>query len=337
MIATFFDSFTKVSMHRPASRFSMHRIATACAIASLVLALDCVAQAQKADDVLAENAQVRLTRADYETDMLRIPPDKRAEFAASPKRLTAMLNGLLIQKTLAKQARDAGLERDPETMRKIALETDRLLAAAMLAKVERDAGAEFDARESEFLAKAREVYAVNKAKYQTPEQVNASHILIDPKKHGDVEAATLARETRDKLHAGADFATLAAEVSDDPTAKANGGKLGWFTAEKMDAAFAKAAFGLNKVGDLSEPVMSAYGWHIIRLDGRRPPQAMPFEKVSKDIMADLKQRYVAEVRKERLNAISQDPAMKVNQAAIDALVVKLPGTPDISRPAPATN
>jgi peptidyl-prolyl cis-trans isomerase C len=317
---------------------AMHRTATAFVFAFLLLAIDCVAQAQKADDVLAENAQVKLTRADYETDMLRIPPEKRAEFAASPNRLTSMLNGLLIEKTLAKEARDARLDRDPELMRRIALETDRLLATAMLAKVERDAGAEFDAKESEFLAKAREVYAVNKAKYQSPEEVSASHILIDPKRHGDLAAATLARETREKLLAGADFATLATQISDDPTTKADGGNVGWFTAGKMDPAFSKAAFGLKNVGDLSEPVMSSYGWHIIRLDGRRPPQAVPFEKVRKEIMADLKQRYVADVRKQRVTAISHDPAMKVNQPAIDALIVKLPGMQDVPRSLPpATN
>jgi len=316
----------------------MHRTAAAFAFAVLLLAVDCLAQAQKGDEVLAENAQVKLIRADYETELLRKPPDRRTDFAGNPNRLTMMLNSLLIDKTLAKQARDAGLDRDPELMRRVALETDRLLAVAMIAKIERDAAADFDAHESDFLVKAREVYALNKAKYQRPEMVSASHILIDPKKHGDVAAATLARETRDKLLAGADFATLAREVSDDPSAKDNGGQLGWFPDGMMDPAFSKAAFALKKVGDLSEPVLSSFGWHIIRLDGRRPQHAAPFERVRPEIMAELKQRYVAETRKERLNAISHDPAMKVNQAAIDALVLKMPGTPEASpSPAPTTN
>jgi peptidyl-prolyl cis-trans isomerase C len=338
MIADFSNSFLKASMHRTARPFFMHRAATGFAFALLVVAVDCVAQAQKADEVLAENAQVKLTRADYEADLLRIPPEKRAEFAGNPNRLTMMLNTLLIDKTLAKEARDAGLDRDPELMRRVALETDRLLAVAMLAKVERDAAADFDARESEFLVTAREMYLTNKAKYQTPELVSVSHILIDPKKHGDVAAVTLARETRDKLLAGADFAKLAAEVSDDPSAKASGGQLGWFPADKMDPAFSKAAFGLKKVGDLSDPVLSSFGWHIIRLDGRRPSHVVPFERVRTEIMAELKQRYVADVRKQRTNAISHDPAMKVNQAAIDALVVQMPGTPQTSPSAsPAAN
>jgi peptidyl-prolyl cis-trans isomerase C len=307
-------------------------------LAVLVIAADCLGQAVKAEDqVLAENALVKLTLADYQADLLlRVPPDMRAEFAASPARLTGFLNTLLIDKTLAKEARDAGLDRDPDTSRQIAVAADRVLAIAMLTKLDRDAAADFDAREADFLVKAREDYLMHKEKYQLPERVSASHILINAEKHGDAAAVALARQTREKLLAGADFATLAAEVSDDPTAKTNGGKLGWFGANKMDPAFSKAAFALKNVGDLSEPVKSSFGWHIIRLDGRRPAREVPFEQAKKQIMMELKTRYVEDTRKARLTAISHDPAMKVNQAAVDALVVKLPKLPDRS-PSPEPN
>ena len=122
-------------------------------------------------------------------------------------------------------------------------------------------------------------------------------------------------------------------MSDDPTAKENGGQLGWFGPGKMDPAFTKAAFGLKNVGDLSEPVHSSFGWHIIRLDGRRSGREQTFEQAKNQIMADLKQRYIQEVRQAKLEAINKDPNMKVNQAAIDALVVKLPEPPAPSRSA----
>jgi len=314
-----------------AGRRPTGRVAGACVLAALVIAADCLGQAVRAEDqVLAENALVKLTLADYQADLLlRVPADRRAEFAASPARLTGFINTLLVDKTFAKEARDAGLDRDPETSRQIAVATDRVLAAAMLAKIDRDAAADFDAREADFLVKAREDYLMHKEKYQLPERVSASHILIGAEKHGDVAAVALARQTREKLLAGADFATLAAEVSDDPTAKTNGGKLGWFGPKnKLDPAFSKAAFALKNVGDLSEPVKSSFGWHIIRLDGRRPAREVPFEQAKKEIMAEAKAHYVDDVRKARLNAIVQDPAMKVNQAAVDALVVQLPKLPD---------
>jgi len=312
----------------------MQRITTALALAVLIVAADCIAQAQKSgDDVLAENALVKLTRADYETDLLRIPPESRREFAANPGRLTQMLNTLLLDKTLAKQARDSGLDRDDEVARRLALEIDRFLAQAMVGKIQSDAGADFDARESEFVAKARETYLLNKDKYRTSEQVSASHILFDPAKHGGSDAAlALAKEARAKLVAGADFAQLSREVSDDEAAKGDGGKLGYFGHSRMDPDFTAAAFALKNVGDLSEPVKSAFGWHIIRLDGRRPAADIPFDKARKGILADLKARYAKDVLTAKLDAIRNDPNLKVDKAAVDALLVVLPEPPRVSGP-----
>jgi peptidyl-prolyl cis-trans isomerase C len=318
-------------------RFTSTLLITASLIAALLIAADGAAQAQSApDEVLAENAFVKLTRADYETELLRIPPEQRGEFAASPKRLTTLLNQILTNKTLAKQARDTGLDRDPEIARRLAHETDRFYAQAEMLKMEQDAAAEFDARKDDFLAKARETYLLNKDKYRLPEQVSASHILFETTKRGEPAALALAKETRAKLLAGADFATLAREVSDDPSAKTNRGDLGWFGAGTMDPVFTKAAFALKNAGDISEPVLTPFGYHLIRLDGRRAERQRPFEQASKEIMAEIKQRYVRETREAKVNAIRNDPSMKVNQAAIDALVVKLPEVPKLTQPpAPA--
>ena len=312
----------------------MHRFVSAPLLVLSLIAADCIAQSQnRPDEILAENSLIKLTRADYETDLLRVPPEQRAEFAASPKRLTTLLNNLIIDKTLAKEARDAGLDKDPDLARRLALEIDRFYAQAMLAKIERDAAADFDAREAQFMIQARENYILHKDRYKAPEQISASHILFDPAKHGGSDAAlALAKQTRAKILAGADFAKLAAEVSDDEAAKGDGGQLGWFGAKKMDPAFTKAAFELAKVGDISEPVQSSFGWHIIRLDGRKAARQLSFEESSKQIMADLKQRYVREKRNGTVEAITHDPNMKVNQAAVDALVVQLPEAPKLEGP-----
>ncbi len=306
----------------------MQRFASTMLIAVLLIATDCIAQTPgDPNEVLAENQWVKLTRADYELELLRVPEEMRSEFAASPRRLTTLLNQALVNKTLAKQARDAGLDRDPELTARLAHEIDRFWAQAEVLKIEQDAGADFDAHASDYLPKAHEMYLLNKDKYRRPEEISASHILFSTPKHSDAAAYQLAKETRAKLAAGADFATLARQLSDDPSAEANGGALGWFPATKMDPAFSKAAFGLKNVGDLSEPVQSKFGYHVIRLDGKRPGEDRPFDQVSNQIMAELRERYVSETRDARLEAIRTDPGTKVNQAAIDALVVKLPDVP----------
>lgn len=272
------------------------------------------------DEVLAENAQTRLTRADYDADIQRLAPEMRDEFASDPTRLSAYLTNLLIVKTLAADARQAGLENDPLVQRRIALEADRALADVQLRRLEQAAGRDFDAKAGEYALKAKELYLVQQIKYRVPEQISASQILFDFTRHTQDEALELARVTRQKLIAGADFAATAKEVSDDPSAKINGGEIGWFTRERMDPSFSQGAFDMKNVGDLSEPIKSRFGYHLIRLEGRRPAQVRPFEAVEPQIMAELRKRYVDEQRDARTNAIRVDPSLKVNQPAVDGLV-----------------
>jgi peptidyl-prolyl cis-trans isomerase C len=277
------------------------------------------------DEVLAENAQMKLTRADYDADIQRLPAEMRNEFASDPKRLSAYLNNLLIVKTLAADARKAGLESDPLLQRRAVLEVDRLLADAQLRHLEQAAGKEFDAKSSEYKAKAKELYLVDRNKYRVPEQISASQILFDTKQRKPEEALALANETRRKLLAGADFATTAKELSDDPTAKSNGGEIGWFTRERMDPSFSQAAFDMKNIGEISEPIKSRFGYHLIRLEGRRPGEVRPFEAVQAQIMAELRKRYVDAQRDAKTEAIRADPALKVNQPAVDALVYQPDG------------
>lgn len=274
------------------------------------------------DDVLAENAVARLTRADYDADIQRVPPEMRAEFASNPARLSAYLTNLLIVKTLAADARRAGFDKDPLLQRRIALAVDRALADAQLRHLEQAAGDEFDARAGEFALKAKELYLVDKSKYRVPEQISASQILFDTRQRKPEEALALANETRNKLLAGADFAATAKEVSDDPSAKNNGGEIGWFARERMDPAFSKAAFEMKNAGDISEPVLSRFGYHLIRLEGRRPAEVRPFQAVEPQIMAELRKRYIDEQRDARTSAIRTDPSLKVNQPGVDALVFR---------------
>jgi peptidyl-prolyl cis-trans isomerase C len=282
-----------------------------------------VAAQPPSDEVLAENARTRLTRADYDADIQRVPVEMRDEFASDPKRLSTYLTNLLIVKTLAADARAAGLENDPLVQRRIALEVDRVLADAQLRHLEQGAGSEFDAKADQFALKAKEIYLVEKDKHQVPEQISASQILFDTKHRTPEAALALARETRSKLLAGADFATTAKAVSDDPSAKTNGGEIGWFARERMDPAFSQAAFAMTNAGDISEPVLTRFGYHLIRFEGRRPAQVKPFEAVEPKIMSDLRKRYIEEQRDARVAGIRNDPNLKVNQPAVDSLVVHI--------------
>jgi hypothetical protein len=107
---------------------------------------------------------------------------------------------------------------------------------------------------------------------QSAPQVRAAHILLPTR-----EAADAARQ---RILAGDDFGTVAREVSTDSATAGNGGELGWFTREEMTPPFANAAFSLEP-GDISEPVQTQYGWHIIKVEEKDPDRPMTDAQINR--------------------------------------------------------
>ncbi len=294
------------------------------ALAALVAAAPVPAQPAPADDpILVENALVQIRRSDYERELERLPEDLRPGFRNNERRVNDLLRRMLIEGTLAAQARAEKLPEKPEYAARIAAEVERMLAQIKIVEVEKAAAAEFDARRASFEARARELYTVDRAKYATPEQVMASHILFDVKSRSRDEALKLAQEAQAKIAAGADFNKLAREISDDRSARNNFGRLDWFARAEMDPAFAEAAFALKQAGDTSPPVLSSFGWHLIRLEGRRPAQQRSFEEVRETIMGELRQKYVNEQREAFVAKLRNDPTIRAHREAIDATVIRV--------------
>jgi len=279
--------------------------------------------AQTADTVLVSNSLAKVTRAEYDAELLKLPGDLREGFANNPRRVYELLQRMLVQKSLAAQARNAGLDKRPDVKARLDLEVEKFLSAVEIEAVDAAAVAEFNANLARYEARARELYLVDKSAFTTPAQVSATHILFDPRKRGAEAARTLAIETRAKIAAGADMGKLAREISDDPSSSQNAGTLGWFSQKDMDPSFAAAAFALANVGDVSEPVQSQFGWHVIRLDGKRAGVVKPYEEARDQIMTELRKRAIEEKREAVVSAIRKDPKASINRDAVDALTPKV--------------
>ena len=299
-------------------RFAIRFLLAALCLGTFPLAHG--ADARSDDAAVAQNSVTTITRAEFEAELLRIPPEMRAEFVASNKRVGDLLFQMLLRKTLASQAKAAKLDADPVSAARVTNEVERMLAQLRVAEVEEKATAEFEAKRASQIARARELYVADRDRYRAPEEVSASHILFDSKKHSSEEARKLAIDARARIVAGADFNAVAKQLSEDPSAQENAGRLGWFTPERMDAAFSRAAFALKQTGDVSEPVQSAFGWHIIRLDDRRPPRTRTFEEVQDEIVAGLKKAYVDQQREKVLGAIRGDPKNAINDSEVKSIV-----------------
>jgi peptidyl-prolyl cis-trans isomerase C len=137
----------------------------------------------------------------------------------------------------------------------------------------------------------KKVYEEAVQKGGADEEVRARHILVPTE---DEAKAVLA-----EIKKGTDFAELAKQKSKDPGAAAEGGDLGYFGKAQMVPEFAEAAFKMKK-GDVSDPVKTQFGWHIIKVEDKRTKPAPTFENVKEQIETFVARRaqaeYIAKLR-----------------------------------------
>ena len=129
-------------------------------------------------------------------------------------------------------------------------------------------------------------YRDNQDRFQVPETVTASHILIranpDATSGMRAEARRRAAGLLDEIRSGADFAKLAQAHSEDDGTAASGGLLGAFPRGRMDPAFEAAAFS-TRPGEISDLVESSFGFHIIKVDAHQTPRTPPLDEVRSDV------------------------------------------------------
>ncbi|HKJ84147.1 MAG TPA: peptidylprolyl isomerase [Mariprofundaceae bacterium] len=209
---------------------------------------------------------------DAEIDAL---PEKLQSMSDNPALRARVLHTLMRRYALSSKALEMHMDDDPVIQHRILrARNDILIQYLQQWKMEH---LPVPAEE-----KIRAYYKAHKSDFSVPAQVHVRHILVGTKK----QAGAMIR----KLKHGADFAALATAHSLDDGSKARGGDLNWFPRGVMVKSFEKAAFGLKKPGDISGPIKTKYGWHVIELLGKRPASQKSLAEVREDIVNILKQK-----------------------------------------------
>jgi peptidyl-prolyl cis-trans isomerase C len=142
---------------------------------------------------------------------------------------------------------------------------------------------------------AKDYYDANPKMFQRPEEVRASHILIKIDKDADEKTKLKARKELEGIEArllkGEDFAKLAKEFSQGPSS-AKGGDLGFFRRGQMVPPFEKAAFAL-KPGEVSDIVVTRFGYHLIKVTDRKPGKTFSYPEVKENLTKFLKEQKVS--------------------------------------------
>ncbi len=150
-------------------------------------------------------------------------------------------------------------------------------------------------------AEAEDFYKKNPEQFKAPEQVRASHILVkveeDAKPEVVVEKEKAAQAIAARVKKGEAFDKLAKELSEDPSAKQNSGDLDFFTKEAMVPEFSNKAFSMKK-DEISEPVRSQFGYHVIKVTDRKDAETVTLEKAKPQLLTFLqRQKKQTEIEK----------------------------------------
>jgi peptidyl-prolyl cis-trans isomerase C len=172
----------------------------------------------------------------------------------------------------AKAAEDAKLASGPDFARRVAYVREKLLVDEYLdAQVKKAVTPEA----------ARKLYEETSKEMKPEEEVRARHILVENEDDAKKAAA--------RVKGGEDFAKVAAELSKDPGSKTDGGELGFFTKDRMVAPFAEAAFKM-KPNEISDPVQSQFGWHVIQVEEKRTKPVPSFDEMKEQVEQYLTRR-----------------------------------------------
>lgn len=187
-----------------------------------------------------------------------------------------LLDQMIDRKLAAAEARKQNMQTDPLVKRQLAAAEDSVLQSALWNQ-------KIEAALTEEKVRAR--YASEVAGKPGQAEVHARHILV--------KTEAEAKEVRAALQKGGDFAKLAGEKSIDPTP---GGDLGFFPRGVMVPEFTEAAFKLN-AGELSEPVQTKFGWHVIRLEAKRDGAPPSYEESAEELRMNMAREIVGAERK----------------------------------------
>jgi peptidyl-prolyl cis-trans isomerase C len=284
-----FDALAQGFLFMASAYRLVGRTLGALALAVVVLAApSTIVRAQESDPVVARANGVDIRQSDLAlaedevgASMPQMPPDQKREY------LITYLADIIVLSQAADQQKLG--DRD-DVKHRIALERNKVLMEALLDDVGKAAVTD-DAM--------HKVYDDAVKQMAPEEEVRARHILVATEDEAkDIEA---------QLKKGADFATLAKEKSKDPGA-AEGGDLGYFTRDQMVPEFADAAFKLDK-GQISDPVKTQFGWHIIKVEDKRIKPTPTYDEVKTQLetfvahkaQADLVQKLRSAANIERLD------------------------------------
>jgi len=269
-----------------------------------------------------------ITLEEFNKELDKIPMNMKMLVATQSGKKT-YLDRLIMKKLLLREAAKGKIEGEAEFQNRLADIKEQLLIESLLKK---KIAADSQLTDNDM----KKYYDTNKEKFKKEKEINTRHILLKTEEE--------AKQIMEKLQKGEDFIELSKKYSIDPNAKASGGEIGFHPKGTLLPEYEAAAFKLTKVGQVAGPVKSQFGYHIIRLEGAKPPAYVSFDEVKdfirqqliQDKQKELLEKYIEDLKKAAKITINEEllkeekPAVPGNQEKAEK-----PSTPEKQEPPPA--
>ena len=266
------------------------------------------------DQVLASWHGVDLLNCEFEVYLANVPEEDVSKFLLNKQRIGELGQQALLNKKLLSVANVEALEADEAFQKKLSLIKQNLL---------------IDAYRKEYLEQqsldnyepqAREYYLTNQDRFTISEIRRVKHILIDYKQRSEAEALELATGLEHKIKNNAISFDEAIETHSDDTASKGSNAVLTVAPGKMVPEFEAAVNELNNIGDISEPVKTQFGYHIIKYESYEPERVADFEEYEDRLLSFVEEQHKQSVWERYIQSFSQSEQPVVN---VDAMVLLL--------------
>lgn len=262
----------------------------------------CFLSCAKKEDgkVLVTIDKEKITMEEFNKELDKIPMNMKMAVATESGKKT-FLDRLIVKKLLLKEASKDKIENEKEFQTRLSDIKEQLLIESLLKKKIAS-----DPQLSD--EETKKYYDANKDKFKKESEINTRHILLKTEEE--------AKQIKEKLKNGDDFVELAKQYSIDPNAKTTGGELGFHPKGSILPEYEEVAFKLTKVGQVSGIVKTQYGYHIIRLEGTKPPAFVAFDEVKDFIKQQLAQEKQKELIDKYIENLKKNAKITTNESLL---------------------
>jgi len=275
------------------------------------------AQAEPSDPIITQGDS-QVSQLEFDGRISKIPAGSREAFLRDGGRVEKTLRQMMMERRIADDARKAGFDKKPLVQERLKLAMESELADAWLDSIE---ASKTDA--ADFVAMAKEYYLTHPKEFVLTDSRDIAHIQIANTNRTDEEALKLAHKLETELKADPkQWDQFVVKYSDDPGSKAKQGKYAAVVPGKMVKPFEDAAFSLEQIGQLTAPVKTQFGYHLIRLDAINKAGKISFEIVKNKLVAQQKKMFARGARSQYMSTINTNEHLKIPPCAIEEMMTR---------------